>query len=282
MRLKIQHRTTYSYTETVSDNSNEIRLQPRESAWQKLEFFLLKVLPSTRLSHYWDFYHNTVHHFEIPTPHRKLVIESNLRIETVAKVDVAALPYGMSHDRLGECALIDECSDFIRDSRYVTSDAAVWREAIDARSGSQDVFQTAYSIMSHIYENYSYEPGVTSASTHASEVAERRKGVCQDFAHVMIAMCRSLGIPARYASGYFYDSGHTGLRGAQASHAWCEVYLLNGGWYGLDPTNNKVVDDSYVKVATGRDYHDTAPVIGQYVGKGSLSLDVSVNVTRVT
>lgn len=278
MKLKVRHRTTYTYTETVAQNSNALRLQPRESAWQRLEFFLLKVLPSTRLAHYWDFYHNTVHHFEIPKPHRRLVVESNFRIETTSKVDPAALPYGCDHERLSECAEIDECSDFLRDSHYVTSSAPIWREAIDVQAGSTDVFQTAYSVMSHIYENYSYQPGVTSASTHSREVTERREGVCQDFAHAMIAMCRSLGIPARYVSGYFFDPGHTGLRGSQASHAWCEIYLLGRGWYGLDPTNNKVTDDSYVKVATGRDYNDTAPVIGQYLGKGHLSLDVHVDV----
>jgi transglutaminase-like putative cysteine protease len=281
VKLKVRHTTTYTYTETVTLNTNAVRLQPRESAWQRLDFFLLKVLPSTQLRHYWDFYRNTVHHFEIPTPHRKLIIESNFRIETTAKIDIDDMPYGCDHSRLAECPRIEECSDFIRDSCYVTASPEIWREAVDAQDGSTDVFQTAYSVMSHIFSNYAYRPGVTSASTQSDEVAQRREGVCQDFAHVMIAMCRSLGIPARYASGYLYDPGFSGIRGAQASHAWCEVYLPTGGWYGLDPTNNKIVDDSYVKIATGRDYNDAAPVIGQYVGKGSLGLDVQVNVERV-
>ena len=281
MKLKVRHRTIYTYTETVRQNSNELRLQPRESTWQSLEFFLLKILPATDLSHYWDFYHNTVHHFEISAPHRRMTIESNFRIETTSKVGPATFPYGVPHGRLPECIEIEECSEFLRDSRYVSSSPAIWREAIDIQSASTDVFQTSYAIMEHIFDNYSYQPGVTSASTHSTEVFERRQGVCQDFAHAMIAMCRALGIPARYASGYLYDPGHTGLRGTQASHAWCEIYILGQGWFGLDPTNNKVVDDGYVKVATGRDYGDTAPVIGQFVGKGSRTLDVSVNVERL-
>ncbi len=281
MKLKVRHRTIYTYTETVSQNCNAIRLQPRESSWQKLEFFLLRVVPAVKLTHYWDFYRNTVHHVEVTAPHRKLLIESTFRIDTSSKIDMNAFPYGCPHDRLTECGFLEECSDFLRDSHYVTAGPAIWREAVDVQADSTDVFQTSYAIMAHIYSNYAYQPGVTSASTHSTEVFDRREGVCQDFAHVMIAMCRALGIPARYASGYFFDPGHCQLRGAQASHAWCEVYILGLGWFGLDPTNNKVVDDSYVKVATGRDYGDTAPVIGQYVGKGSLHLGVSVSVEKL-
>jgi transglutaminase-like putative cysteine protease len=150
------------------------------------------------------------------------------------------------------------------------------------QDGSEDVFQTSYAMMEHIYREYRYMSGATDVSTHASEVMERRMGVCQDFAHVMVAMCRAIGIPARYVSGYFFDATHdNSLRGSQASHAWVEVYLDRFGWIGLDPTNNKVIDETYIVLATGRDYRDVAPVAGTYFGGGESRLVVSVAVSRL-
>ena len=120
--------------------------------------------------------------------------------------------------------------------------------------------------MTHIHTNWAYIPGATHASTHMREVMASRQGVCQDFAHVMIGMCRSLGIPARYISGYLYNGPGAHLRGAQASHAWCEVFVPGKGWFGLDPTNNTLADERHVKIATGRDYADAAPLTGQFDG----------------
>lgn len=128
-----------------------------------------------------------------------------------------------------------------------------------------------------------YRSGATTVSTHASEVIRNRTGVCQDFAHAMIALCRAVGIPARYVSGYFYDTsrGHS-LRGSEASHAWAEVYIDKFGWIGLDPTNNKVIDDTYIVIATGRDYRDVTPVVGTYYGSGKSIMDVTVRVDRLS
>lgn len=136
--------------------------------------------------------------------------------------------------------------------------------------------------MERIFKEYDYKPGATAVTTHANEVIKRKVGVCQDFAHAMVALCRSLNIPARYVSGYFFDSTRDHrLRGSEATHAWVEVFVEGYGWIGLDPTNNKVVDDTYIVLAVGRDYTDVSPVSGSYFGGGTSTLVVHVAVRRV-
>ena len=138
----------------------------------------------------------------------------------------------------------------------------------------QSIFET--------YENYEYCVSTTTVATHANEVLQNKRGVCQDFAHAAIALCRCLGIPARYVSGYFYDATRDqSMRGAGASHAWLEIMVNGYGWFGLDPTNNRVVDETYVILGSGRDYTDVAPVTGTYFGPSPESLQVSVEVKRL-
>ena len=122
----------------------------------------------------------------------------------------------------------------------------------------------------------------TSVDTHGNQALELRKGVCQDFAHAALILCRCLGIPARYVSGYFFDrTRDQTMRGSEASHAWIEVLVNGFGWYGLDPTNNQVVDENYIVLGTGLDYKDVAPVTGSYFGKLPKSMEVSVTVKRL-
>ena len=134
--------------------------------------------------------------------------------------------------------------------------------------------------MGFIHSHWEYAPAVTTASTHMSAAFLGKRGVCQDFAHIMIGLCRALRTPARYVSGYLYNGPLTQLRGTQASHAWCEVHLPERGWFGFDPTNNTLVDDRYIKVATGRDYDDAAPVRGHFSGPpgATAALEVTVEV----
>lgn len=282
MRLRVHHRTEYFYASAVTRSCNELRLEPMDTPFQRCEAFLPFVLPATRLTHYRDLFSNTVHYFELPEPHERLVIEARATVVTRRVVDYQALPYGMKHGALSSCLEREECYPFLQDSRYVETTPVVWRHALDVADISDDVFQTSYAIMEHVFRNFEYQSGSTKVTTHASEVFEHRRGVCQDFAHVMLAMCRALRIPARYVSGYLFDpTWDHRLRGAAASHAWVEVYLLDHGWIGLDPTNNKVVDETYIKIATGRDYADVAPVIGTYFGSGIGTMQVTVQVKRM-
>ena len=279
MRLKVYHRTEYSYANAVINNSNEVRLSPKLTPYQQVETNFISVLPATRLTGYTDLNFNRVHRFNIPQPHQQLTIDSRFTVKTKKPFEIDSLPYGYTNIEVKKCSQYDSCHTYLQDSSFVEKTPHIWREALDIQAHSTDVFQTCSALMDFIYSDFTYASGATQVTTHASEVIKGRTGVCQDFAHAMTAYCRSLGIPARYVSGYFFDSTRDqNLRGSEASHAWVEVYLGQHGWVGLDPTNRKVVDDTYVVLAYGRDYRDVAPVIGSYFGGGGSHLTIRVKV----
>lgn len=281
MKLHIFHRTRFKYATKVRESFNEARLQPVTTGAQVCHSFLLKVLPTSKLSHYLDFYINCVHLFEISEAHTELSVEAT---SVVSTGNAPALPAGATPaplDTIGECAREERCYDFLQTSTYVEAGPELWRLALDATDGQADAWQAAQAIMRHINREFRYQPAATHVHTHMREVLKARTGVCQDFAHVMLGLCRALKIPARYVSGYLYNGPAEHLKGAQASHAWVEVYVPGHGWCGLDPTNNRQADGHYVKVAVGRDYADVSPLKGTYRGTAKRQLSVEVLVTRL-
>jgi transglutaminase-like putative cysteine protease len=277
MKLHVIHRTRYDYPAAVIESFNETRLQPTSTDGQVCNSFLLKVLPSTRLSHYLDFYFNCVHFFEIPEAHTSLTIETSAVVTTISRL----LPLDLQTtllSQMGPCLAMEQCYDFLQSSKFVEIDSSVWRLAVDATMGEEDAWQASLKVMHFIHTDFEYEPEATTVNTPIAEAIGKRKGVCQDFTHIMLGMCRSLKIPARYVSGYLYNGPLDELEGAQASHAWCEVYIPEHGWRALDPTNDQQADERYIKVAVGRDYGDIVPVQGTYRGAGAKKMTVEVNV----
>jgi transglutaminase-like putative cysteine protease len=281
MKLHVLHRTRFKYETSVRDSFNEARLQPVTTGAQTCQSFLLKILPTSKLSHYLDFYFNCVHLFEITQPHSELSVEATSLVTTgdLPPLTADATPFAL--EMIGECARQERCYDFLQSSTYVEAGAELWRMAIDVTVGQTDAWQAAQSIMRYIFREFRYQPQATNVHTHMCEVLTARAGVCQDFAHVMLGLCRAMKIPARYVSGYLYNGPADQLKGAQASHAWVEVYIPGPGWCGLDPTNNRLADGHYVKVAVGRDYADVSPLKGTYRGTAKRHLSVDVLVTRV-
>ena len=280
MKLEVRHRTRYRYGSPVTESFNEVRLRPSSDRRQACERFLLRVVPPVRLRHYFDLHSNHVSFFDVAEPHTSLEIESLASVETRADGE-PAVP-GFPLDRVKECARMERCHDFLQASRYVDPSPEAWRLAVDATEGESDLWRAALGIMRLVFREFAYRPGVTHAQTHVHDVLRDRRGVCQDFAHVMLAMCRSLGIPAAYVSGYVYNGPKDELRGAQATHAWCEVFVPGAGWIGLDPTNDHPTDERYVKLAVGRDYADVAPIRGHYRGSAARQMEVEVTVERVS
>jgi transglutaminase-like putative cysteine protease len=281
MKLHVLHRTRFKYAGTVKESYNEARLQPTTTEGQVCHNFILKILPASKLSHYLDFYFNYVHLFDITSAHTELVVEAN---STVSTVDIPPLSIDATPASLGnveECARMERCYDFLQSSTYVDVNADVWRLALDATEGQSDMWQASVAIMRHIYRRFQYQPASTNVHTHMRDVLKAKQGVCQDFAHVMLGFCRALKIPARYVSGYLYNGPADQLKGAQASHAWVEVFIPNHGWCGLDPTNDRLTDGHYVKVAVGRDYADVSPLKGTYRGTTKRQLIVDVLVSLV-
>ena len=272
MKWDILHRTSYTYASPVRESFNEVRLKPVSNEHQTLESFLLKILPAARLRHYEDFYANCIHHFEITEPHTTLLIEASSHVVTHAPslLPVDAAPAGLN--RLEEAARSERCFDYLQSSRFVDMSPELWRLAVDATLGQTDIWQSTLAIMRHVHANFKYEPNATAVHTHVRDVIEQRRGVCQDFAHVMLGMCRSMKIPALYVSGYLATET------ASATHAWVEAFIPGHGWRGLDPTHDRQTGETYIKIAVGRDYADVPPVSGHYKGTTDRRMEVLVNV----
>ena len=280
MKFEIVHRTHYQYASPVSESFNELRLQPTSSDGQNCHSFVLRILPATRLSHYLDFYLNFVHYFEVNEPHPSLSIEAISTVSTSRKV-IQGPSSKATMDRVGECARLEQCYDFIQGSQMVSVGPEIWRMGKDALAGENHVWTAAHKVMEYVHREIEYVTDSTSVETHMTEAIAQKRGVCQDLAHVMIGICRSMRIPARYVSGYLYNGTADKLIGSQASHAWCEAFIPDLGWCSFDPTNNQQADDRYVKLAAGRDYADVAPVKGNYKGTPEKSMDVELRVTAL-
>ena len=275
MKFEIIHRTIYLYASPGRDSFNEARLQPFTNASQTVDYFMLKVLPAARLRHHHDFYSNTIHHFEIVEPHTTLLIESHLRVTTRLPALPAMTDSPWPLARIGEAAQEPRIFDFLQDSHYVELSPEVWRLAVDATLGVTDTWQAALAIMKFVCTHFKYESKSTTVHTHMRDVLREKRGVCQDFAHVMIGLCRALKIPALYVSGYLATEI------ASATHAWGEVLIPGTGWIALDPTHDRPVDQTYVKIAVGRDYADVPPVAGNYKGTTERKLEVKVDIKRL-
>ncbi len=272
MKWDIRHRTLYEYAGPVRDSFNEVRLKPVTNEHQRLETFDLTVQPSAHVGHYADFYANWVSHFDITEPHTWLEVETRSVVTTrsIAPLESDARPAPL--ETLREAAFRENCFDYTQASRFIDTDPATWRLAIDATQGRSDTWQAALSIMRFVHGYLTYAPLSTGVHTPVREVLGLRRGVCQDFAHVMIGLCRCLQIPALYVSGYLATET------ASATHAWTEVFVPNIGWRALDPTHDRQTDENYIKIAVGRDYNDVPPVRGTYRGTPARRMEVNVRI----
>ncbi len=280
MKLHVLHRTHYTYRTPVRESLNEVRLQPIATDHQKLESFTLKITPPAQARHQFDFYHNHVHRFDLLAPHNALEVEASSVVFTIQPPNPA---YGVAVPlaAMASCLEFGGCYDFLQSGTYITLDAETTAIATQVTASCVDTWSAVLALLDFINAEFLYQPAVTNVHTTMSEALRLRRGVCQDFAHVMIGLCRSLKIPARYVSGYLYNGPADQLKGAQASHAWLEVFIPDHGWIGIDPTNNLQTGERHVKIATGRDYADVSPLRGTYRGTGERTLFVDVLVSRL-
>jgi len=279
MRLSVLHRTTFHYASSVSQSVNVLHLEPRTFPYQKTLSALIRVMPATRVKRFTDLFQNITHHFELPGPHARLEIESRIKVHNLP-LDISDLSKTAPLEALNDSSIREQTWQYLQESRWVSRHPEVWRQALDVTQPHTSLFDQAFALMTWVYLNFSYQPGATNVNTHLEDAFALRCGVCQDFTHVMLGLCRAVGIPARYASGYLYNGPKDTLVGAQASHAWSEVYLPVAGWIGFDPTNNTLADERYVKVAVGRDYDDVTPVRGNYHGTAHCRMEVVVEVVK--
>lgn len=279
-KFSVRHRTEFHYSDWIVGNANTVHLEPRDFHFQKTLGSVVKVLPATRLTRSTDLFGNITHNYEIATQHKRMVVESQIRVLNLP-LFISNEGYSGGMDFYSSPGIAEDFSQNLGESRWVSFSPEIRKYAGEVAESEDAVFEKSAAIMRWINSEFTYEPGITDAETHLEIAFKLRKGVCQDFAHVMLGMCRTLGIPARYASGYIYTGGGDSLIGAQASHAWCEVYLPESGWIGFDPTNSVLADDRYIKVAVGRDYGDVAPIDGRYRGQAAVRMEVEVSVNRL-
>lgn len=292
MRYHVRHETEYRYDSDVTVSRQALHLVPRELARQHCLGHALQIDPVPTLrSDDSDCFGNPLTRLEIDVPHRRLFVASDFDVELAARgpvayddspplADVAGrFEYAAGH--VPDAADLD-ASRFRFESPFVRFNADLVAYARAAMFTGAPLLAVCNVLMGRIHADFRYETGATNAATPLSEVLELRRGVCQDFAHVMIGCLRVAGLPARYVSGYLRTqppAGQPRLVGADASHAWVSVYCPNQGWVDFDPTNNVIPDLDHVTLAWGRDFGDVSPMRGVILGGGEHRLRVAVTVT---
>jgi transglutaminase-like putative cysteine protease len=279
MKHHIIHDTVFHYDALVTESIMEVRLRPRDDEQQRCQQFNLSITPKTVVHEFVDSLGNHIHHFDVPAPHQSLLVRAESVVEVwIPNPRPTTLPIDswQTLNALRTTPLLDMLlpSTFAVASSYLL--AFMQQYAFTRES---DPLTTIDRIARTLYETITYTPQSTSVDSPIDVVLEQRKGVCQDIAHVMIAICRQLGIPARYVSGYLYHRRDDNDRSqADATHAWVEAWIPTIGWVGIDPTNNIWTGERHIRMAIGRDYADVPPTRGVYRGNASERLEVAVNV----
>ena len=284
MLLEVRHVTQYHYERPVRESVMELRMQPQKSARQRLISFELDLDPRAQVFSYADSFGNAVYHFDVPQSHDNLRIEARSAVETQPDpVLPDALDMG-EWDRLKSDFVRGECFDFLRPHGFATPSPALdtfVQEKDLEKLLHKDPLTALRALNEALYASFDYAPGVTTADSPIDLALGVGRGVCQDFAHIMTAICRGWGIPTRYVSGYLFTDRQAGDRSdPDATHAWVEAFLPTLRWTGFDPTNNMLTGERHVAVAIGRDYADVPPSLGVYKGETDSHLSVAVAVSR--
>lgn len=283
MLLRVIHTTTYSYAETVPICHTEVRLTPRNEANQVLLEHELEIDPPAGVAiDRQDYFGNTVTTFTIDVPHETLRIAARSLVEIREREPIhPALTPPWEHVReIVRRYETDEAFDafqFVFESPRVTLAREFAAYAQPSFPAGRPLLEAAVHLCHRIFTDFTYDVDATTVTTPVDEALRERHGVCQDFAHVMIACLRSLGLPARYVSGYL-RTGDDAI-GAHASHAWLSIFCPGFGWMDLDPTNDVIPSTRHVTLGWGRDYSDVAPVNGVAIGGGKQTIQVDVEVT---
>ena len=322
MRYTVRHVTGFTYDTPITESVMEARMQPRSDGLQRCLHFALTVSPAARVMLYQDHHGNTVHYFNIPARHARLTLTADALVECDVPTPIPHCVGPGAWAQLDALAASGECWEWTAPSPFTRATArldAFARELVLERG--HDPLVVLRRVMTEIYTRFEYRPQSTRVDSPIDEALEARCGVCQDFAHIFIALMRPLGIPTRYVSGYLFrdlgshDRSSEGIsgpseliehqsqqaserdlpaattarpvpfqEGPSTSHAWAESFIPGLGWVGFDPTNNLVVEARHIRVAIGRDYADVPPTRGVYKGAAAVrsELGVAVRVGPVT
>ena len=291
MRFRISHRTRYGYRDSVLLSHNVAQLRPRESGTQTAEHHELIITPQpSAKSSGVDYFGNHVYMVQrAGAPHRELTITANSEVEVslTLRPDVSK---GPSWEEVREAIRnsplpqLRFARQFVLDSPHITRSPELADYALPSFPAGRPFLEAVLDLTERIHREFKFLPGSTEVDTPVSDVLCTREGVCQDFAHLQISCLRSLGLAARYVSGYLVTTplpGHPRLSGADVSHAWVSVFAPDFGWLDFDPTNGLMPSDGHITVAWARDYDDVGPVRGILIGGRQQEMEVSVDVAPV-
>jgi transglutaminase-like putative cysteine protease len=284
MYLSVYHRTRFRYSAPITESITEVRMSPRNDDYQFCLKFDLKTSPQSRVFNYTDGINNVVHYFDIPGRHSYLNITAEAIIETTSHPFLPASLHPDDWAALDQIVQAEDHWEMLLPSQFTEATPLLVAYAQEVSATRRDDPLTVLrQINEGIYHAFDYVPKSTKVDSSIDDALTDRKGVCQDFTHIMLALVRRLGIPCRYVSGYLFHQRQGRERSApDATHAWVEALLPNLGWVGFDPTNNVVTGEQHIKVAVGRDYADVPPTKGVFKGvaESELSVDVRVTVTE--
>ncbi len=280
MFFSIRHVTRFQYSAAVSESNMEVRMRPRTEGNQRCLKFDLHVTPRAKPNAYKDHNSNTVHYFDVPAPHSKMILVA----ESIVEVDEPevlpdALPMS-AWDEVDEVNAEAEYWEMQNPSIFAKPTPLLLDLAKELRvERREDPLSLLRELNTRLFKTFEYSPKHTRVDSPIDDAIRSRKGVCQDYTHVMIALVRHLGIPCRYVSGYLFPRTKLEERSALgATHAWLEAYLHGFGWIGFDPTNNELCKDCHIRTAVGTDYADVPPTKGVFKGRASSVLSVAVRI----
>jgi transglutaminase-like putative cysteine protease len=283
MFYAIRHHTRYRYSRPVSQSVMEVRMHPRSEGSQRCFTFQLSVSPRARIFSFRDHVGNMVHHFDIPGNHKQLTIIADSLVDVEAPLPLPDLLDPGAWEELDNMIAHDDYWDMLMPSEFARPSPELdelAREFGVQRRDGRDPLELMRYLNSSLYRSLSYAKESTNVDSPIEDALRSRQGVCQDFAHIMIALVRNLRVPCRYVSGYMHHGSDNSDRSSEgATHAWVEALLPGLGWVGFDPTNDLIAAGRHIRTAIGRDYADVPPTMGTMQGKAATELQVRVRVT---
>jgi len=294
MIYDIYHKTTFEYENDVTFSHNMARLKPKSTLYQKVRSFSMEIEPEVYESHeFVDMFGNTNTHMLIRNPHQSLSVIGHSKVEIIPEeidehlkyIKENSISYGEAIERLNTFHSDDlDAKQFLFESALIPyCSQAIKAYAFESFQTDRDLFEATEEFMQRIFNDFDFVSGFSDITTPVEKIFEEKKGVCQDFAQFAISALRTIGLPAKYMSGYIETlpaEGEKKLFGADASHAWFAVYIPNAGWVEFDPTNNLIPREQHILLGWGRDYNDISPLKGVVFSSGNSELSVMVDVRK--
>ncbi|NCO00386.1 MAG: transglutaminase family protein [Epsilonproteobacteria bacterium] len=294
MIYDIYHKTEFKYQSSVTFSHNLARLKPKETPFQKLLEYSMEISPTVYESYdFVDMFGNSNTHILIREPHQTLTVIGKSKVEIltdgieeyIENIQKNSISYESALKRLSTFNLSDlYAKQYLFESELIPNNSFKIKEyALESFHKKRDLFEATTELMNRIFNDFKFLSGFSNITTPVEEIFEAKKGVCQDFAQFAISALRTIGLPAKYMSGYIETvplSGEKKLFGVDASHAWFSIYIPNAGWIDFDPTNNIIPKEQHILLGSGRDYHDISPLKGVVFSSGNSNLSVMVDVRK--